>query len=145
MGGGGAWWWCWCWCRLGLIGGGDVGIGSVRFGGSGKVSGGCGDDGLTFVALPLLCEDLFAYLAMSDSAVPSALMWEELGAQHPVFYKLKVLLGAETCSPKMEKLILALVVSAGKLRPYYQARRIIVMTKFPLRLILHSPYLLRDS
>ena len=29
--------WCWCWCRLGLIGGGDVGTGSVRFGGNGRV------------------------------------------------------------------------------------------------------------
>ncbi|CAB4301099.1 unnamed protein product [Prunus armeniaca] len=32
----GWWWWC---CRLGLIGGGDVGTGSVRFGGSGRSSG----------------------------------------------------------------------------------------------------------
>ncbi|CAL9016033.1 unnamed protein product [Prunus brigantina] len=41
--------------------------------------------------------------------------------------------------PKLEKLILALVVSARKLRPYYQAHRVIVMTDFPLRSILHSP------
>ncbi|KAI5311806.1 hypothetical protein L3X38_040979 [Prunus dulcis] len=40
---------------------------------------------------------------------------------------------------KMEKLIFSLVVSARKLRPYYQAHRIIVMTEFPLRSILHSP------
>ncbi|KAI5352420.1 hypothetical protein L3X38_005311 [Prunus dulcis] len=35
--------------------------------------------------------------------------------------------------------MLALVVSARKLRPYYQAHRVIVMTDFPLRSILHSP------
>ncbi|KAI5313969.1 hypothetical protein L3X38_043145 [Prunus dulcis] len=45
----------------------------------------------------------------------------------------------ETRYPKLEKLILALVVSAQKLRPYYQAHRVIVMTDFPLRSILHSP------
>ncbi|CAL2262908.1 unnamed protein product [Prunus armeniaca] len=39
----------------------------------------------------------------------------------------------------MEKLILSLVVSARKLSPYYQAHRIIVITEFPLRSILHSP------
>ncbi|XP_021818433.1 uncharacterized protein LOC110760479 [Prunus avium] len=61
------------------------------------------------------------------------------GAQHPVFYTSKALLDAETRYPKMEKLILALVVSARKLRPYYQAHRVIVMTNFPLRSILHSP------
>ncbi|CAL2271747.1 unnamed protein product [Prunus armeniaca] len=43
---------------------------------------------------PLLCEDLFAYLAVSDSVVSSTLIREKLGAQHLVFYKLKVLLGA---------------------------------------------------
>ncbi|XP_034197876.1 uncharacterized protein LOC117613376 [Prunus dulcis] len=88
---------------------------------------------------PVPGEDLFVYLAVSNSAISSALIREELGAQHPVFYTSKALLDAETCYPKLEKLILALVVSARKLRPYYQAHRVIVMTDFPLRSILHNP------
>ncbi|KAI5351070.1 hypothetical protein L3X38_003961 [Prunus dulcis] len=44
----------------------------------------------------------------------------------------------ETHYPKLEKLILALVVSARKLRPYYQGHRVIVMTDFPLRSIFRS-------
>ncbi|CAL2270520.1 unnamed protein product [Prunus armeniaca] len=88
---------------------------------------------------PIPGEDLYIYLAVSDSAVSSALIREELGAQHPVFYTSKALLDAETRYPKMEKLIFSLVVSARKLRPYYQAHRIIVITEFPLRSILHSP------
>ncbi|CAL2247866.1 unnamed protein product [Prunus armeniaca] len=84
---------------------------------------------------PIPGEDLYIYLAVSDSA----LIREELGAQHPVFYTSKALLDAETRYPKMEKLIFSLVVSARKLRPYYQAHRIIVITEFPLRSILHSP------
>ncbi|CAL2226479.1 unnamed protein product [Prunus armeniaca] len=88
---------------------------------------------------PVPGEDLFVYLAVSNSAVSSALIREELGAQHPIFYTSKALLDAETRYPKLEKLILALVVSARKLRPYYQAHRVIVMTDFPLRSILHSP------
>ncbi|CAL9010785.1 unnamed protein product, partial [Prunus brigantina] len=68
-----------------------------------------------------------------------ALIREELGAQHPVFYTSKALLDAETRYPKLEKLILAFIVPGRKLRPYYQAHRVIVMTDFPLRSILHSP------
>ncbi|CAL2227391.1 unnamed protein product [Prunus armeniaca] len=50
----------------------------------------------------------------------------------------KAVLDAETRYPKLDKLILALVVSARKLRPYYQAHRVIVMTDFSLRSILYS-------
>ncbi|KAH0996428.1 hypothetical protein GBA52_020292 [Prunus armeniaca] len=94
---------------------------------------------LPLLSKPILGEDLYIYLAVSDLAVSSALIREELGAQHPVFYTSKALLDAETHYPKIEKLIFSLVVSARKLRPYYQAHRIIVIIEFPLRSILHSP------
>ncbi|KAI5313616.1 hypothetical protein L3X38_042792 [Prunus dulcis] len=99
----------------------------------------------TYVTSPSLLsklvpgKDLFVYLAVSNSAVSSALIREEVRGQHQVFYTSKALLDAETSYPKLEKLILALVVSARKLRPYYQPHRVIVMTDFPLRSILHSP------
>ncbi|CAL8162505.1 unnamed protein product [Prunus armeniaca] len=67
-----------------------------------------------------------------------ALIREELGAKHPVFYTSKALLDVETHYPKFDKLILALAVSTRKLRPYNQANRIIDMIDFPLRSILHS-------
>ncbi|XP_068331426.1 uncharacterized protein [Pyrus communis] len=41
--------------------------------------------------------------------------------------------------PKIEKLILALAVAARKLRPYFQAHTVIVMTQYPLKSILHGP------
>ncbi|KAI5335029.1 hypothetical protein L3X38_025162 [Prunus dulcis] len=88
---------------------------------------------------PVTGKDLFVYLAVSNSAVSSALIQEGLGAQHPIFYTSKALLDAKTRYPKVEKLILALVVSVRKLQPYYQAHRVIVMTDFPFRTILHSP------
>ncbi|XP_020415620.1 uncharacterized protein LOC109948104 [Prunus persica] len=53
-------------------------------------------------------EDLFVFLAVSNSAISSALIREELGAQHPVFYTSKALIDGETRYPKLEKLILAL-------------------------------------
>ena len=39
----------------------------------------------------------------------------------------------------MEKLAFAVVVSARKLRPYFQSHPIEVLTTHPLRAILHSP------
>ena len=68
----------------------------------------------------------------------SALIREELRAQLPIFYTSKALLDAETRYLKIEKLILALVVAARKLRPYFQAYTVIVMTQYPLQSILHS-------
>ena len=39
----------------------------------------------------------------------------------------------------MEKLILALVTAAGKLRPYFQAHTIEVPTEYPMKQVLHKP------
>lgn len=45
----------------------------------------------------------------------------------------------ETRYPKMEKWVLALVIAAKKLRPYFQAYPIIVMTDQPFRQVLYKP------
>ena len=39
----------------------------------------------------------------------------------------------------MEKLILALVTAARKLRPYFQAHTIEVLTEYPMKQVLHKP------
>ena len=39
----------------------------------------------------------------------------------------------------MEKLILALVTAARKLRPYFQAHSIEVSTEYPIKQVLHKP------
>ncbi|CAL2248012.1 unnamed protein product [Prunus armeniaca] len=83
---------------------------------------------------PVPGKDLFVYLVVSNLAVRSALIQEELRTQHPVFYPSKALLNAKTHYPKMERLIMSLIVSMRKLRLYYHARRIIIMTYFLLRL-----------
>ncbi|XP_068332940.1 uncharacterized protein [Pyrus communis] len=62
-----------------------------------------------------------------------------MGAQLPVFYTTKALLDVETRYPKIEKLILVLVVTTQKLRPYFQTNTVIFMTQSLLRSILHSP------
>ena len=53
----------------------------------------------------------------------------------------KALRDAETRYTKLEKLTLALVMVAKKLRPYFQCHPITVLTTFPLKTILHKPEL----
>jgi hypothetical protein len=75
---------------------------------------------------------------VSPSAVSSALVREEVGVQRPVYFTSKALHGAEERYPRIEKLAFALVVSARRLRPYFQAHAIRVLTEYPLRKILQK-------
>ena len=59
--------------------------------------------------------------------------------QHPVYYYSRALRGVEESYPRMEKLILALVTAARKLRPYFQAHAIEVPTEYPVKQVLHKP------
>ncbi|XP_048424650.1 uncharacterized protein LOC125470149 [Pyrus x bretschneideri] len=58
--------------------------------------------------------------------------------ERPVYYASKALQDAETRYFNTEKLALALVMFAWKLRPYFQAYSIIVLTSHPFRQILQS-------
>ncbi|KAL2249921.1 UNVERIFIED_CONTAM: Retrovirus-related Pol polyprotein from transposon opus [Sesamum indicum] len=82
---------------------------------------------------------LYLYLAISDDAVSSVLIKEKGKIQNPVYYVSKMLQGAETRYAEIEKLALAVVVTARKLRPYFQSHRIVVRTNHPLRNILTRP------
>ena len=88
-------------------------------------------------------ELLYLYLAVADEAVSSVLVREENNRQRPVYYTSKQLFGAEARYSTMEKLAFALVVSARKLRPYFQAHSIIVLMDQPLRQVLGKPELSR--
>ena len=82
---------------------------------------------------------LILYLTVSKEAVSLTLIREKEGVQWPNYYTSKSLLDAETRYPEVEKLALALMVDACKLRPYFQAHTIIVPTKFLLKQILQNP------
>ena len=62
---------------------------------------------------------LYVYLAVSDVAVSGALVREDGGVQKLVYFVNKSLLDVEIRYPKIEKLALALKVTAGKLRHYF--------------------------
>ena len=64
---------------------------------------------------------------------------EDRSRQLPIYYVSKALLDAETRYSHLEKLALALIVTARKLRPYFQAHPVVVVTSFPIKLVLHKP------
>uniref|UniRef100_A0A2N9GTT5 Reverse transcriptase domain-containing protein n=1 Tax=Fagus sylvatica TaxID=28930 RepID=A0A2N9GTT5_FAGSY len=84
-------------------------------------------------------EELYLYLAVSPTAVSSALIQEEEKRQLPVYYTSRALRGAEERYPPMEKLAFALVTAARKLCPYFQAHTIVLLTNHPLRKAMNKP------
>ena len=78
-------------------------------------------------------EELFLYLAVTPHAVSSALIREEAKMQKPVYYTSRALRGAEGRYPLIEKLAFALITASRKLRHYFQAHVINVMTDHPLK------------
>ena len=78
-------------------------------------------------------EELYLYLVVSLHAVSSALIKEEGRVQKPVYYTSQALRGVEGRYPIMEKLAFALVTTSRKLRHYFQAHIINVLTDHPLK------------
>ena len=89
----------------------------------------------------LKAEDtLYLYLAASDIAV-SATLFKECGDAklRPVFFVSKSLTDAETKYSHLERATLALRTAAQKLRLYFQAHPVVVLTDLPLQGTIHKP------
>ena len=84
-------------------------------------------------------EKLYLYIAVSQTAVSAALVRDEGGSQRPVYFISRAFRGAEERYPRMEKLAFALITAAQKLKPYFQAHTIIVLTDQPLKRAMSSP------
>ena len=69
-------------------------------------------------------ELLTLYLVVLDFSTSAALVRERDGIQQPIYNCSRALRGAEERYRKMEKMILALVTTARRLRPYFQAHTI---------------------
>ncbi|KAL0458114.1 UNVERIFIED_CONTAM: hypothetical protein Slati_0438600 [Sesamum latifolium] len=94
--------------------------------------------------LPLLVkpspgDTLYLYLSVTPQVVSSVLVREEGGKQLPIYYVSKVLNGAEGRYTPIEKVALALVVTARRLRPYFLSHPIGVRTNTPLKQTLGKP------
>ena len=83
-------------------------------------------------------EELYLYIAVLQAAVSVALVRDEEGTQRPVYFVCRAFWGAEERYPRMEKLAFALITAARKLKPYFQAHTIIVLTDQPLKRAMSS-------
>jgi hypothetical protein len=82
---------------------------------------------------------LFLYLAISPNAMSTVLVEDSEEGERPIYFVSRVFKGAELRYQKLERLALAVVVTARKLRPYFQSHRIVVKTDYPIRRVLGKP------
>ena len=72
-------------------------------------------------------------MVVTPHAVSSTLIREKGRVQKPVYYTSQAVRGAEGRYPQIEKLAFALIMASMKLRHYFQAHVINVMTDHPLK------------
>jgi hypothetical protein len=59
--------------------------------------------------------------------------------QKPIYYVSEVLHEAKARYLETHKLLYAVLVASRKLRHYFQAHKVVVVTSFPLKAILYNP------
>ncbi|GJY61338.1 reverse transcriptase domain-containing protein [Tanacetum coccineum] len=96
------------------------------------------------VKLPMLVapkpkEELIMYLSASYGAISAVLMTERDTVQTPVYFVSRALQAPELNYTPMEKLVLALVCAAKRLRRYFQAHPIVVITDQPIKQVISRP------
>ncbi|GJU57477.1 reverse transcriptase domain-containing protein [Tanacetum coccineum] len=94
---------------------------------------------LPMLTAPEEQEELIVYLAASKEAVSAVLMTKREARQMPIYFVSQALRGPEVNYTAMEKLVLALVHASKRLRRYFQAHPIIVITDQPIKNILSNP------
>ncbi|GJW85139.1 reverse transcriptase domain-containing protein [Tanacetum coccineum] len=94
---------------------------------------------LPMLVAPRPKEELIMYLSASQGAVGAVLMTERDSIQTPVYFVSRALQGPELNYTPMEKLVLALVFAAKRLRRYFQAHPIAVITDQPIRQVMSRP------
>nr|GEX90467.1 reverse transcriptase domain-containing protein [Tanacetum cinerariifolium] len=91
--------------------------------------------------LPLLVapkpqEELIMYLSATYGAISAVLMAERGTTQTPIYFISRALQGRELNYSPMEKLVLSLVFAAKRLRRYFQAHPITVITDQPIKQVM---------
>jgi len=71
--------------------------------------------------------------------VSTTLIREEGKVQLSVYYVSQAFQGAEAKYPRIEKIAFALIVASRKLRTYFQANPILVMTDQPIKKSMNKP------
>ncbi|GJT27122.1 reverse transcriptase domain-containing protein [Tanacetum coccineum] len=94
---------------------------------------------LPTLTTPIEKEELIVYLTPAIEAVSTVLMTEREMQQMPIYFVSRALQGPEINYTPMEKLVLALVHASKRLKRYFQAHPIIVITDQPIKQVLSKP------
>ncbi|GJR39856.1 reverse transcriptase domain-containing protein [Tanacetum coccineum] len=94
---------------------------------------------LPMLTAPKEKEELIVYLAAAKEAISVVLMTERNGKQMAIYFVSRALQGQKINYTPMEKLILALVSASKRLKRYFQAHTIVVITDQPIKQILSNP------
>ncbi|GJZ47109.1 reverse transcriptase domain-containing protein [Tanacetum coccineum] len=94
---------------------------------------------LPMLTAPEEKEELIVYLAATKKAVSAVLMTEKEAKKMPIYFISHAMRGPEVNYTSMEKLVLALVHASKRLKRYFQAHPIIVVTDQPIKQVLSRP------
>ncbi|GJT18857.1 reverse transcriptase domain-containing protein [Tanacetum coccineum] len=94
---------------------------------------------LPMLVTPMEKEELIVYLAATKETISAVLMTEREAKQMPIYFVSRALRGPEVNYTSMEKLVLALVHASKRLKRYFQAHPIIVITDQPIQQVLSRP------
>ncbi|CAL1400208.1 unnamed protein product [Linum trigynum] len=94
----------------------------------------------TVMTAPRAGEPLYLYIAVSEVSVSAVLVTRgaHSGEDRPVYYVSRTMVPHERRYAPIEKAALAVVMAATKLRPYFQAHTVTVLTNLPLKSTLGS-------
>ncbi|GKD89864.1 reverse transcriptase domain-containing protein [Tanacetum coccineum] len=93
---------------------------------------------LSTLTAPRENEELIIYLAAAKEAISAVLMTDREGRQIPVYFVSRTLRGPEVNYTPMEKLVLALLSASKRLKRYFQAHTVVVITNQPIKQLLSS-------
>ncbi|GAA0138940.1 hypothetical protein LIER_00588 [Lithospermum erythrorhizon] len=79
------------------------------------------------------------YLAVSKGAISSVFLREEQGTHKPIYYVSHVLHGPEKNYPLKDKFVLSVPIIARKLKAYFEAHVVNVMTDQQIKRIMTNP------
>ena len=81
---------------------------------------------------------LLLYLSLANKAISSALVQKERKHQLPIYFTSRILHDAKKRYQMIEKVMLALITSVKRLRPYFQSHQMVVKTNYPIRQVLRK-------